>query len=1812
MNKVYKTVWNKRLNCSQVTSEQSRGHSKNSQSSSQVKPVEVQKNWFDFARLSLLSLALLPLSVWASIYDTQLPTGGNITVGSAQISQNNNTLNVHQNSQNVGIQWNDFNIGQNATVNFHQPNSSSIAVNRVLDSNASQIMGKLNANGQVFLLNPNGVIFSKTAQVNVGGIVASTLNVTDGDIMSGNFTLKNQGGAGKVENHGSIIANGGVIAFIAPNVINTGNVESKNGVIHFTAADQVTLHLQDGQLTEYQVDIGTLQGLIDNQGAILANNGAVYLTAKAKDSLSKAVVNHSGIIEANRLTKNAKGEIVLLADMEQGTANINGVLKAEGKNGQDGGFIETSAATVHIGQDTQVSTKAEGAKTGTWLIDPTDFTIHGGTGAATGSGIGAITLQNNLNNTSIQLETQNTGSEKGDIHVNAAVTWNKDTTLTLNAHNDININANITAQHQDGKVELLYGQNGEKNANYYLNNNAQINLQAGQNFSTQKGTNTVNRIDYTVITQLGNEGSTSGTDLQGINGDLSGNYVLGADIDATVTKDWGSFDEQGFNPIGNEWDGSFTGRFDGLGHKVSSLNIDRSYAYGVGLFGSIQDAIVRNIGVQSGSIRGDSFVGGLVGQSHNSLIENSFSRANVEGIATIGGLVGGNYDGSQIQDSHATGNVTGGDFSLYVGGLAGANDNAQIENSYATGTVKGDEIVGGLVGDNNNNAVIDRSYATGQVTGGSNVGGLAGNSYYGSEIKDSYAVGSVTGNNIVGGLVGENLAASINTSYALGKVAATDKTAGGLVAKNTQGTVNNSYWDKDRTGQTTSAGSANKNGLASQDMFKADQFIGFDFDTVWGNANDQTTPYLQNHKGSNQVIKKDDVTGAFYGVIQTIQQLQAVNNQLDGHYLIGNDIDASATQSWGDSEGNGFKSIGDQDTAFTGVIDGLGHQIKELYIDRKNSDQVGLIGINQGTVNHLSIKDANITGRDFVGGVIGQNEGQVSEIYSSGTITGQKHVGGLLGSNNQTVHEVYSTANVSGQQQVGGLVGQNTGILQDIYSTGDVKGVDQVGGLVGFNSQNANIKNAFTTGTVTGASKVGGVVGQNDGTLVATYWNTDHQQTTSKGVGEGLGDAIGLTTEQMKHAKNFSFLNEDSQLGGKDTVWRIYEGNTSPLLRRYLTTVDLSLKDKNTVYNGKEQHFADVWGLDESKYKAQGQVSGTNAGQYKATYYSDDQQGYDFIGNEGTLTIDKAKVTVTGSSETDKIYNGQNQSMSRPDYTVSGMVNGESEILLGSISASGVTGKDAGTYDNKVTGKNQSTQNYDIVYVDGKFIINKKKITVTALDETREYNGFNQQINSFKAEGLVDGENESVLANSVNALATRKDAGTYDHLAAYKNGSGDKNYDITFQKGTYTITKANATVKGNNLDTTYNGIVQNQGGYVVSGLKGNDKQGVLGNIGNTAASGKNAGQYQNTVSGAESSANYNIVYENGVLDIAKKQITGSISAQDKVYDGTTNAIVNGSLNGVITGDNVNITAQGQFSDKNAGSNKNVNVSGALNGTDAGNYALSTNLQTQANISKKQITGSITAQDKVYDGTTNAIVSGSLNGVISGDKVNITAQGQFSDKNAGSNKNVNVSGALNGTDADNYALSTNLQTQANISKKQISGVLTAQDKVYDGTTNAIVSGSLNQEDIVTGDQVSVGGTGHFVDKNAGQNKAVNASSSLIGTDAGNYELTTNGQVTANIAKKQITGSISAQDKVYDGTTNAIVNGSLNGVISGDNVDITAQGQFSDKNAGSNKNVNVSGALNGTDAGNYALSTNLQTQANISKKQITGSITAQDKV
>ena len=462
MNKIYKTVWNASLACVQVVSELAIGH----QSSGGVAGA-VQ---LGLQRFAFFNLALLPMMVWAAVNPNALPQGGNITQGSGQIQQQGNVLNIQQNSQNLHTQWNSFNIGKDATVNFKQPNSSAVAVNQVLDNNASQIMGRLNANGQVFLLNPNGVIFSKTAQVNVGGLVASTLKLSEQDALTGRFKLQGDAKShARVENHGSIIANGGTVALIAPNVVNTGSIKTANGVTHLTSANQVTLALQDGSLTQFQVDQGVVQGLVDNQGAIVADNGAVYLTAKGKDALSRAVVNHSGIIEANRLSHNAKGEVILLADMQTGQANVSGRISAQGMNEQDGGFIETSAAVINIADSADITTLSAQGKTGEWLIDPFNVIISNDNSAGSQNSkntfnpsqndsiINVGTLQNALANNNITVTTAGSGTQEGNITVADAVTWSKNTDLTLSAHNNIYINADITASHNNAGLNLEYG-----------------------------------------------------------------------------------------------------------------------------------------------------------------------------------------------------------------------------------------------------------------------------------------------------------------------------------------------------------------------------------------------------------------------------------------------------------------------------------------------------------------------------------------------------------------------------------------------------------------------------------------------------------------------------------------------------------------------------------------------------------------------------------------------------------------------------------------------------------------------------------------------------------------------------------------------------------------------------------------------------------------------------------------------------------------------------------------------------------------------------------------------------------------------------------------------------------------------------------------------------------------------------------------------------------------------------------------------------------------------------------------------------------
>ncbi|MBF0256614.1 MAG: filamentous hemagglutinin N-terminal domain-containing protein, partial [Gammaproteobacteria bacterium] len=192
MNKIYRLIWNRQLNLWVVASEIARGRGKSSGPVGQTPNPTAQQlgnsrsgAWL--LRPLCLSIALcLPGSLLAAPPANQLPTGGNVVAGSASISQSTAVMNITQSSPRAAIDWHSFNVGSQAQVNFHQPSASSVTLNRVLSSKPSQIFGQINANGQVFLSNPNGVYFAPGASVNVGGLVATTHGISNEDFIAGN------------------------------------------------------------------------------------------------------------------------------------------------------------------------------------------------------------------------------------------------------------------------------------------------------------------------------------------------------------------------------------------------------------------------------------------------------------------------------------------------------------------------------------------------------------------------------------------------------------------------------------------------------------------------------------------------------------------------------------------------------------------------------------------------------------------------------------------------------------------------------------------------------------------------------------------------------------------------------------------------------------------------------------------------------------------------------------------------------------------------------------------------------------------------------------------------------------------------------------------------------------------------------------------------------------------------------------------------------------------------------------------------------------------------------------------------------------------------------------------------------------------------------------------------------------------------------------------------------------------------------------------------------------------------------------------
>lgn len=283
-----------------------------------------------------------------------LPEGGQVVAGQAGIGRSGPTLTITQGSSRAAIDWQRFDIGADAQVRFVQPGADSVTLNRVLGSQPSQIFGRLQSNGQVFLSNPSGVYFAPSARVDVGGLVASTHGIGNDDFMAGRDSLDRLGATGRIVNDGELrAALGGYIALLAPEVRNQGLVVAQGGTVALAAGERYRLQFSEpGALANVLVTPATVQALVDNGQAVQAPGGLIILSAQAASALRSGVVHNSGSLDASGLVHS--GGRILLSASERIAHSGQISADASASTGQ-GGSVQLLAPSVLLDNGSTLS-----------------------------------------------------------------------------------------------------------------------------------------------------------------------------------------------------------------------------------------------------------------------------------------------------------------------------------------------------------------------------------------------------------------------------------------------------------------------------------------------------------------------------------------------------------------------------------------------------------------------------------------------------------------------------------------------------------------------------------------------------------------------------------------------------------------------------------------------------------------------------------------------------------------------------------------------------------------------------------------------------------------------------------------------------------------------------------------------------------------------------------------------------------------------------------------------------------------------------------------------------------------------------------------------------------------------------------------------------------------------------------------------------------------------------------------------------------------------------------------------------------------
>lgn len=463
MNHIYRTVWSHVSRIWVAVSETVAAHGKTRNQSRDTHAKDRHPGGLRGVALRplllTLCLALLPaLAMAQPPAPNELPTGGVVSVGQATISQTGSQMQILQSSDKAALNWQSFNIGSSAGVNFQQPSTQSVALNRVAGNDPSQIFGTLSANGKLILINPNGVLFAAGSRVDAGGLIATTKALSDADFMNNHYRFLG-GGTGDVRNDGRLVATpDGSILMVADKVINTGTIQVRGGTVGMFSADQMQVSADwktadviapaaaaantvtannSGRIDVSGPHSGWIKlrggrGTTQSSGILLANSeqgsgGVIELSGTQVGLMQGSLTDASGaggggqvlaggdwqgsgdivhatatymdpaaVIKVNATTQGDGGKAVLWSDSY---TNFRGHIEANGAGGGNGGMVETSGLDM---LDANGIVLATGNHAGQWLLDPGNVTIQSTPGGSLTNGVfmptsnGTSTIQNTI------------------------------------------------------------------------------------------------------------------------------------------------------------------------------------------------------------------------------------------------------------------------------------------------------------------------------------------------------------------------------------------------------------------------------------------------------------------------------------------------------------------------------------------------------------------------------------------------------------------------------------------------------------------------------------------------------------------------------------------------------------------------------------------------------------------------------------------------------------------------------------------------------------------------------------------------------------------------------------------------------------------------------------------------------------------------------------------------------------------------------------------------------------------------------------------------------------------------------------------------------------------------------------------------------------------------------------------------------------------------------------------------------------------------------------------------------------------------